>query len=165
MEELIKKLEAYNIFNFLLPGIIYVYAMKYYIHINMIFDDIVQMSFVYYFIGLVISRIGSLIIEPMLKKIEFVKFAHYSEYIKASNIDKKIENFSMDNNMFRTFISLFSSILFIKMVYCIIRNIDMIYKFVPTVIILLFIILFLFAYRKQTNYIKKRVESYINKDK
>jgi len=43
-------------------------------------EDIIIGLFVYYFIGLIISRIGSLIIEPFLKWISFIKFISYKDF-------------------------------------------------------------------------------------
>jgi hypothetical protein len=44
---------------------------------SLVQDDIVIGVFLYYFVGLVISRFGSLAIEPMLKRVSFLQFAEY----------------------------------------------------------------------------------------
>ena len=70
--------------------------------------------FLYYFIGLIISRIGSLILEPFLKLIKFVRFADYEDYVMASKSDPKIDLFSEQNNMYRTLCSLFIMLILFK---------------------------------------------------
>ena len=67
MKELLDKLSSYNIFNYLLPGILFSVLASKTTELNLIQIDIILGVFVYYFIGLIISRIGSLIIEPILK--------------------------------------------------------------------------------------------------
>lgn len=161
MKELLDKLSSYNIFNYLLPGILYAFIVTQLTRIDLIQDDILVGAFFYYFLGLVISRIGSIIIEPLLKKTSFVKFEDYENFIKASKEDSKIEILSETNNMYRTFISLFImvgltqiySVFEIK--YPEIRDITII------LVIILLVIMFLFAYRKQTTYITKRIKSYL----
>ena len=75
MKDLLDKLSSYNIFNYLLPGVVFVAISKSLTIYNFVQQDIVVGVFLYYFIGLVISRIGSIVIEPMLKWIRFVKFS------------------------------------------------------------------------------------------
>ena len=68
MKELIDKLSTYNIFNYLFPGVLFAYILSKVSSYDLIQKDLVTGVFLYYFIGLVISRIGSLFIEPFLKK-------------------------------------------------------------------------------------------------
>ena len=59
----------------------------------------------YYFIGLIIIRIGSLAIEPALKRIRFVKFTSYTEFVKALKSDSKIDILSEINNYLRSLLT------------------------------------------------------------
>ena len=83
-KEILDKLSSYNLFNYLLPGIIFVVVASNVTHYDFIQDDIVIGVFLYYFIGLVISRFGSLVIEPILKHFSFIQFADYKDFIAAS---------------------------------------------------------------------------------
>ena len=114
--------------------------------------DPVLAVFLYYFIGLIISRIGSLVVEPILRKTSFVKFARYSDFIMASEKDPKIETLSESNNVYRTLISVFVSLLFLKLYDLLSITSD------NSFLLIIFILLvFLFSYRKQTRYIVKRI--------
>jgi len=55
MKDLLDKLSTYNIFNYLLPGIIFSVFIDSFTTHFMIPDNIFVSIFVYYFIGLVIS--------------------------------------------------------------------------------------------------------------
>jgi hypothetical protein len=159
MKELLDKLSSYNIFNFLLPGILFSVLITQICGINLINGDLFIEAFEYYFIGLVISRFGSLIIEPILKKTHFVKFADYSDFISASSQDSKIEVLSETNNMFRTLISMLLLVLLIMGYQLIASNWNFLKNNENIILILTLLIMFLFAYRKQTNYITKRIKA------
>ena len=83
MEKIIEKMDSYNIFNYLLPGAIFDYMFEILFHMKLVQGNIVENLFVYYFLGMILSRIGSIIIEPICKKIKWVKFADYGDFIKA----------------------------------------------------------------------------------
>ncbi len=159
MKELLNKISSYNLFNYLFPGVIFSMVISRWSEINLIQDDIVTGLFFYYFIGLVISRFGSLIIEPILKWINFVKFANYSDFVKASKKDQKLEILSESNNMYRTLISLFLIILLSKIYLKMTTNLGWGLQTHLGIITVSVLILFLFSYRKQTSYITKRIKS------
>jgi len=164
MKDLLEKLSSYNIFNYLLPGIIFVVIAEKLTSFSLVQNDIIIGVFLYYFIGLVISRIGSLFIEPILKKIKFITFAPYSEFVTASKKDVKLDTLSEVNNMYRTFCSLFLVLLIIKCYDFISKKYPVISEWNSVVIAIGLLLLFLFSYRKQTQYIKKRVNALTEKE-
>lgn len=163
MDKFLEKLEEYNIFNYLLPGIIFTYILKYYVGIDVFQKNIIEMAFIYYFIGSIISRIGSILLEPLLIKIKFLKYVPHSDYVDASKEDKVIEKLSMINNMYRTLCSSLIILIILKIAKVIIEYFKLSQSFISTIIIIIGIILYLFSYRKQTKYIVSRVERIKNK--
>jgi len=156
MEKLLAKLSSYNLFNYLLPGIIFSILLEKITNYSIIHKDIMIEAFLAYFIGLIISRISSLVVEPILQKIKFVKFSEYKDFLLASERDKKIELLSELNNMYRVFISLFFILITIVLYEKFLQDIFVGYtNYIATIGLL---ILFLFSYRKQTSYITKRIE-------
>lgn len=162
MKELLEKISSYNIFNYLLPGILYAVLLSEFSEANIIQEDIIVGAFLYYFIGLVISRIGSLIVEPFLKKVKFLKFAEYSEFITACEKDPKIDLLSESNNMYRTLVALFVSLLFSMLYVFLITKYEWSINSSFYVLTVLLLAMFIFAYRKQTNYITKRIKHQTN---
>lgn len=74
MEDFLNKLENYNILNYILPAIIFDVGCRYYINIELIPTDNIFISiFIYYFLGLVISRVGSLIYKTIIVEIKSLK--------------------------------------------------------------------------------------------
>jgi hypothetical protein len=163
MKEIIDKISSYNLFNYLFPGIIFVVILRQVTSFNLVLENNFLGAFFYYFIGLVISRIGSIILEPFYKKIKLVKFSDYKDFIDASKNDEKVELFSEINNTYRTISSLFLclliSIIYERFVHTMMSKYDMnIYA-----IAIGLLVLFIFSYKKQTGYINKRIEKNKNK--
>jgi len=158
MKELLDKLSSYNIFNYLLPGIVFAFILSKTSNLNLLQDDIIIGLFLYYFIGLIISRVGSLFIEPLLKWVKFLKFSEYKKFVTASKQDSKIELFSEINNMYRTLCSLFLLLILVKVYEIFLLRVSFLEKHSGIIIVLLLFLLFLFAYKKQTKYITKRID-------
>lgn len=164
MKELIEKISSYNIFNYLLPGTLFAVAVNSLTLYSFIQKDIFIGFFVYYFIGLVISRFGSLVIEPILRKISFLKFADYKDFVSASKKDSQINIFSEENNMYRTFCSMFVLLIVLKLYYFVSLKFQILERLDLYFLIVLLLLMFLFAYRKQTQYITKRINAVLSKD-
>jgi hypothetical protein len=125
-------------------------------------ENIILGGFLYYFIGMTISRIGSLFIEKVLKKIKLVKFSDYKDFVSCSKKDDRINLFSEINNTYRTLISLGVCLLLTKLY----SELDIVIN-IPEIIttlglLILIILLYVFSYQKQTEYINKRIKA--NKD-
>ncbi len=159
MKDLLDKLSSYNIFNNLLPGIVFVAFAEVFLRRSFIQEDLVLGVFLYYFIGLVIGRIGSLIFEPLLKKASFLKFANYKDFVSASKTDAKLEVLSEVNNMYRTFVALFATLLIARLYEGIEAALPVLKHVTPFLAVVAVTALFLISYRKQTTYITKRVEA------
>ena len=159
MKDLLDKLSSYNIFNYLLPGVLFAALVSKMTIYTLVQNDIVIGVFLYYFLGLVVSRFGSLVIEPILKKIGFVHFASYRDFVSASKKDDKIEVLSEVNNMYRTLCSLFVLLLLLLGYQSIQSHIPQLSRWNPAIAFVLLIVLFLLSYQKQTTYVTKRIEA------
>jgi hypothetical protein len=163
MKELLDKISSYNLFNYLLPGIIYVGIIQKLTSIDLVFENNFIGAFSYYFIGLIISRIGSLLIEPILKKCKIIKFSDYGDFISASKEDEQIVLFSEINNTYRTLISLSFLLMFTLVYDKFIIPLDLAPIWISSILSVCLILLFTFSYQKQTSFINKRIEKFKNK--
>jgi len=160
MKELLDRLAQYNLFNYLLPGALFAVLVGKVSSFRLLQDDVLTGLLVYYFCGLVVSRIGSLGLEPCLRWCSFVTFAPYKDFVLACQKDAKLEVLSEANNMYRTLCALFLCLggvaAFDRLAYYFGVSRD-IQKFM-----LLTSLLFLFAlsYRKQTDYVRRRVSAH-----
>lgn len=159
LEEILKKISSYNIFNFLLPGTVFAYAGDVFTSFSLIQKDLFVGAFLYYFFGLVISRFGSVVIEKVLIKWRVITFSNYEDYVVAERKDSLLPVLSEVNNTLRTMCSL---LIFVPgiIVYDKLASSYPVFSLVAPYVLLVFLfVLFLFAYRKQTNYITNRVQA------
>ena len=175
-KSMLEKISSYNIFNNFFPGIAFCYMVKIFTDYELDIGNLWENIFIYYFWGLIIGRIGSLVIENLMMKVRiknkksklkenYIERAPYKEYIKASEKKSFIKILNETNNMYRAMISVFASVLIIKLYEILsIYFINLFGKIeIPLEILLLItgMILFIVSYKKQTDYIRKRVQDYI----
>lgn len=114
MESLLERLSSYNILNNLIPGAFFVFFGKLLNVISLPLDGVVERIFVYYFCGMIISRIGSLVIEGIFEKVKWIKYAPKAEYVAAVKKDARIESLLETSNMYRTCAGLFLTLGIVK---------------------------------------------------
>lgn len=173
MENLLKqvfdKISSYNIFNNLYPGIIFCYILKFMFSKIVFTDNWYENLIICYFIGMILNRIGSAVIYPIMKKFKYknvpiLNEATYDDYEYASKKDSLIITLSEVNNTYRTLLSCFVCALIYKISTLfnslfIRLNFNFFQKNKDWFILIVLILLFSISYIKQTNYVKKRVES------
>ena len=93
-----------------------------------------------------------------------VKYAKYKEFLRASSKDDKIDILLETNNKYRTMVSMSFLLLMTKLYLFTVTKITCLSNYTTLIIIISFILLFTYSYRKQTKYIVDRV-NYNNKDK
>ena len=105
---------------------------------------------------MIISRIGSLIIEPAMVRLRILERRDYKDFAKAETKDKKIALLSEQSNTYRSLAALFLAVL----VSFIISSVSGYKSFCLSYCILAFLglILFVYSFVKQNNYINKRID-------
>ncbi|MBL8121296.1 hypothetical protein JNM87_00915 [Candidatus Saccharibacteria bacterium] len=159
MEDLLKKISEYQLFNFLLSGTVLAFLITKTTPLNLLNDNILVAVFIYYFMGLVVSRMGSLVIEPLYKKLRIVKYAPYKQYLKAVKLDSKIDILSQENNTYRTLVAMFL-VYALVYIFCWLWPEVLEQEWLPLAIAGMGVILFSLSYRKQTKYIAARVNQH-----
>ena len=158
IDSFIRQITSYNLFNYLLPGTLFCFLMSTMFGYPFIVDNLFVAFFAYYFVGLVISRIGSLIIEPVFKTLKLFKYAPYKDFLTAAASDAKIDVLSEQNNVYRTLTSLPICML----VFLVASRLSEIGEF-PLLfqkigLLVAIFVLFVFSFRKQSKYVIERVE-------
>ena len=158
MKELLNKLSSYDFFNCVLPGVVFVALADPFAGYSFTHDDLLVSAFLYYFIGLVIGRFGSLVIEPSLKRLGFLHFADYEDFVAASKKDEKIEVLSETNNTYRTVCAMLFLLLFLKLYGWLSASLPGLQAWDPVLLITVITVMFVLAHRKQTAYIAQRIK-------
>lgn len=156
VNELLNKISSYNIFNYLFPGAVFsILADR--LDVLEAPDDIVKQLLWYYFVGLVISRVGSVVVEPLLRRTSFVKYSDYSDYLRACASDPKLDVMVEVSNTYRTLATTFALLLISLIANWIAAAVGVSVQWQERSAILLLLVLFLFSFRKQSGYVSKRV--------
>ena len=159
MSDFLDKLSSYNLFNYLLPGTLFAGIGSNYTSYSLVHDNLLIAVFIYYFLGLVISRVGSLVIEPVLRKVGFLKFVEYSDFVVASKQDKTLAQLSEVNNTYRTLCSMILLLVALVLFDALAGRFPFLSAIAPYVVVVALFSLFLLSYRKQTDYITRRVRT------
>lgn len=162
--KVVDKLSSYQLFNYLLPGIIFNYGIEQITSFRFTPDDVLYKLFIYYVTGMILSRIGSTIIEPIYKKYCIVVYAGYKDYLEAAKDDSKLDILVMENNTYRTFVSTFIVMLLLYLLDQIEWFHDKYDSFTAIVIYLLLLIgLMTLSFRKQTSFVRSRTHNKLGK--
>ena len=157
MEDFLKKIDSYNLFNYLLPGALYVAFFSAFADLSFLTQNVLISFFAMYFIGLTVSRIGSLLIEPLMMRFNLGEKGEYLDYIKASEEDATLTRLSEVSNVYRTLIALFICILLTAACAWLFQAIGLPITAVTVILGTALFALFVAAYRKQSSYVAKRV--------
>ena len=130
--------------------------------------------FIWYFLGLLISRLGSLVFEKAFRKFAIIKFADYKDYVEVSKNDKLISQLSEQNNTYRTMLALFSVVFIVSLIkfICLI-DLNMKVTYIVELIFsreklllfsLIMMLVFFYSYKNQTKFIYDRVNIDLQKN-
>lgn len=149
-----------------------------YIQINIATGSAWENLFIYYFVGMILSRVGSILIERILRSLKvnnkktgtkdpYLKFAEYGDYIDACNKDPLISTLNEVNNTYRTLIATMFAIICAKLYDSFlldwVNHLGVVANtIVFAIICLLTIWLLIYSYKKQTDYIRARVQKCVD---
>jgi len=164
MEKIISSIPVYNLLTNLIPGTVLAALLKFCVEDCDIFsltDNIWILAVILYFLGIINSRISSLIFEPLMKK----KCASHKDFTDAELKDTsgKLTQLSRMNNEYRSYISVFAIVLILKLIFLCSSVKDFVTDNVCWVILGLGVLLFLCSYKKQVSYITSRVSRLNNR--
>lgn len=154
---IIDKLSQYNFLTNILPGTVLCLIIEYVVGYHIINDDIYLSYIMFYFAGIVNSRFGSLVVEPLLKKARIVKFEEYDRFVQAENKDPKITMLSQETNVYRSYLSVMCLTLLLLGFNQISMRCQSLQQYADILLVSLLFVLFLLSYIKQIGYVKKRI--------
>ena len=165
LQQLIDNIYQYSFLTNILPGAVLMITLKYFVGYDFIIDDNWFLTGVmFYFAGMVCNRFSSLLIKPLLEALHIVKPLPYKDYISGEKKDTKILTLNTDNNAYRAYIAVFCISLLAYLYKHLLSRINFFIDYQWPIVIVLLILLFVFSYRKQTKYIKDRIEANSRKD-
>jgi hypothetical protein len=157
VNEILSKISSYNIFNYLFPGAVFAIFAKALGALDLPRGDIATTLLLYYFIGLSISRIGSVVLEPALMKLGFLRYSEYSDYVRASEKDVKIEVLVEVSNTYRTLASAFLLLPLTWLGRMVADGFALGANWRNIIVAGMLLLLFLLSFKKQSGYVANRV--------
>ncbi|MEG0836038.1 MAG: hypothetical protein RR063_11030 [Anaerovoracaceae bacterium] len=158
MEKLLEKLSSYNILNNLIPGGAFVWLCGLFGIQFISSSSILEMLFIYYFLGMIVSRVGSLAIETLCKKIKIITYSSKQDYVEATKKDKLIEVLLETSNLYRTCAGMILTVGICRIYTFVSKQFNIPHEITVWMIIVVLLILFVTAFCKQTKHISSRVE-------
>ena len=152
MEKIISSIPVYNLLTNLIPGTVLDALLKFCVEDCDIFsltDNIWILAVILYFLGIINSRISSLIFEPLMKKLKIVNCVSHADFTDAELKDTsgKLTQLSRMNNEYRSYISVFAIVLILKLIFLCSSVKDFVTDNVCWVILGLGVLLFLILHR------------------
>ena len=160
MGDIADKLDSYQILSNLLSGAFFVTMVKLFYCIDLTGWNVGEIVITYYFVGFIISRFGSLVLEPLLKKVKWIEFAPYSDFLAAEKVDSKVTILSETNNYI---LSLLAATVLLPVFWLLLTLKEQNIWFAlhwKEIFWIGAILLFSFSYRKQTSFVRSRVQAY-----
>ncbi len=158
MEELLKRISSYDLLNNLIPGGFLVFVLEKIFAPGLADQHLLVLAIVTYFLGSVASRVGSLVVEPCLKKLKLLDSKPYAAFIEASKSDSKIEILLQTNNTYRSICG--AALLALGAVG--IKVLSAHYRIEMNHLLLAgsigLALLYAFSFRKQTSYLCRRIQ-------
>jgi hypothetical protein len=161
IKEVIDKLSSYNLYNYLFPGFVFVMILlktTCLLPCDLTFDFINIVLI--YFIGLIISRVGSLIIEGILKKRRYIGEINTPELLKKLKKNIKFEIIFEVMNMYRTFAAMLILLPVLTLIDLFLHKSNWVVSILSLVFEVLLSVLFTFAYCKQRRKVLECLSDY-----
>lgn len=157
MNEVMSKFSSYNLFNYLVPGA----ALSLLLHERRLLDldkvDVAARLILFYVVGMTVSRAGSLIVDPVLKRARLIPRSNYADYVRACARDDKVSVLLETSNTYRTMTSACVIGLGAYVLSMILPSDWLRHDAVGGVAIVVMSALFAFAYIKQNRSVSRRV--------
>lgn len=159
LEKLFERISSYQILNFLYTGIVCWYGLIY-----LGFDEFQKQSITTtligsYFIGMTMSRIGSLVIEECFIKWNWIEKTDHGKQVCAEKMDSKVELMLSLCNTYRTFAAIFLVFLLLSIITKFCCDLNLKHNITFILISLALTVLYSFSFVKQYKYVKKRVDN------
>lgn len=157
MDKFFEKLDNYNLFTNIIPGYLLIVFNVYYFDISNV--NYLELILLAYFVGQTLSRVGSIMIGPLLLKITNEDGETYKKYISACDIDSKIETLMQERNMYRTFCSLAIVCILEILLDKILSVISISNDFVFVLLLIFVVVIYGISFCKHNKYITARVRN------
>lgn len=155
------KLDAYNLVANLVPGAALTYALHFSEFPTPSPDDIGAFLLVAFVAGVTANRLGSLILDPLLRKLRFLKLKDYRSFLIREKDDQKLDALVANSGLYRTFFT--AGAIYLIALMSSSATAYLTRQGLITAFVIGGMVVFLFAFKKEDGYIHSRIEAAKNK--
>lgn len=163
MEKLIDKISSYNILNNLIPGGIFIWLCSVLNIFTYSTTNIFKELVVYYFCGMTVSRVGSLVIETISLKVKAISYRKKTYYVQAEAHDSKLQELLAISNLYRTTSGMLFTIMIMKLCLILFSCFQISLELIYWMLIISLFVIYILSFYKQNKHIVSRVDI-ANKD-
>jgi hypothetical protein len=154
-----EKLDAYDILANLIPGAALTYALHHAELPTPAPDSLGAFLLVSFVVGVTTNRIGSILLDPFLRAIRFLKPKDYPAFVTAEKKDPKLSTIVANHGLYRTFLTaglLYSCLIALKWAF---PKLNWSSPLVILAAVIAGTLVFARALRKEDGYIHDRIEA------
>lgn len=158
MDKIFEALNHYDIVTCLIPGMVFCQLTDWIYGTRLIEGNSITLMIISYVLGIVVGRIGSVIIEPICEDTKIIVKADYERWRKAASQCEEVKTLTTKSTVYRSWIALMLIqiiLLFIFPLSAFAADIGRCNLFFGQFIVFVLLIL---SYRKQIDYVRKRVD-------
>jgi hypothetical protein len=151
------KVSEYNVFNYLVPGAVFMVGLRYVVGAIPFEHSVTFFLVTAYAVGMALSRIGSLVVEPILLRIGLIENFDFEKFVRAEKNDSKLTTLLLESNAYRTMSAVFATLLFAKGAVALQSRCSHLDQLAVWGCSIALVLLFAFSHRKMRQYIDRRV--------
>lgn len=158
LKQVVERFSSYKLFNFFLPGAVMYGVLRLNGVVALDILKFWELLIVIYFMGLLCSRVGSVVIEEIMKRFNWIKGYDIKKYLEKQNSESMIVVLLEICNTYRTFAAVFLILPFVHIVYgAYLETLSwsVLYYVIPELLIM---ILFCFSFYKQYCYFQNSIK-------
>lgn len=153
------KLDAYNLVANLVPGAALVYALNFSKFPTPSPDDLGAFLLVSFVAGVMTNRLGSLVLDPLLRNLKFLHKKDYKAFVLSQRVDPKLDTIVANTGLYRTFVAAALIFIFLLISDGLIDYFMLSGEVVFIMFVVMGLLVSLFALRKEDNYIHERISA------
>lgn len=156
---MLEKLDAYDLIANLVPGAALTYALHFSRFPTPAPEEWAAFLLVAFVAGVTTNRLGSLVLDPVLRRLRFLNRKNYPLFVASEKVDQKLETLVANHGLYRTFFMaglIYLSLLAVSSMFPAIATAD---QAVFVAFVLVGMAIFLFAFRKEDQYIHDRIQA------
>jgi hypothetical protein len=159
IETIAGKVSEYNVFNYLVPGAVFMVGLRYVVGAIPFENSVLFFLITAYAAGMALSRIGSLVVEPILLRIRLIKTSSYEKFVLAERNDSKLTTLLLESNAYRTMAAVFATLLLAKGAVVVQSRLPHWDRLEVWGCFIALVLLFAFSHGKMRRYIDERVDT------